>query len=227
MGGAVFTHQPGAVNTEGDVQVLQGDIVHQLVVTALQEGGVDGDHRLQAFAGHARRQRHGVLLGNGDVVIAVGELAGKTHHARTFAHGRGNADQVMVGGGHVTQPVAKDIGILGFFQGRRLAALAGRGNLGDGVVADGVGLGGREALALGGVDMQQLRSGRVFQVADHLHQFFQIVAVNGADIVETNGFKQRAGGSNHVLDAFFGAAGEIPGRWAWKSTFLPPSRSAM
>jgi len=124
MGGAVLAHQPGAVDAEGDVQVLQGDIVHQLVVAALQESGINGHHRLQPLAGHARRQRDRMLLGNGDIVVAVGKLAGETHHAGAFAHGRGDADQAVVGGGHVAQPVAEDVGVLGLLHHRGgLAAL--------------------------------------------------------------------------------------------------------
>src|SRR5690606_41353773 len=50
------------VDGEQHVEVLHGDIVDQLVIGALEEGGVDRHHRLGTFAGHAGRQGHGVLL---------------------------------------------------------------------------------------------------------------------------------------------------------------------
>jgi hypothetical protein len=38
MGGTVGADQSGTVDGEGDIQVLQGDIVDQLVIGALQKG---------------------------------------------------------------------------------------------------------------------------------------------------------------------------------------------
>ena len=42
-------------------QALQRDVVHDLVVAALQEGRVDGRDGNHALARQARRKRHGVL----------------------------------------------------------------------------------------------------------------------------------------------------------------------
>jgi hypothetical protein len=75
MGGAVGTHEAGTVQREHHRQVLQRHIVDQLVVAALQEGAVDGHHRLEPFAGQAGGKGHGVLLGDADVVVALRESA--------------------------------------------------------------------------------------------------------------------------------------------------------
>jgi hypothetical protein len=56
MCGAVGTDEPGAIEREHHRQVLQRHVMDQLVVTALQEGGVDGHHRLQPLAGHDLRR---------------------------------------------------------------------------------------------------------------------------------------------------------------------------
>ena len=40
---------------------LEGDVVHDLVVAALQKGGVDGAEGRQALARQAGRKRHGML----------------------------------------------------------------------------------------------------------------------------------------------------------------------
>jgi uncharacterized membrane protein len=42
MGGSIGTDQSAAIETEGDWQVLQGDVVDNLIVGALQERGVYG-----------------------------------------------------------------------------------------------------------------------------------------------------------------------------------------
>jgi hypothetical protein len=77
VGGAVGAHQPGAVDGEGDVEVLQADVVHELVVGALQEGAVDGHDGLEPFAGHAGGEGDGVLLGDADVEVALGKALGE------------------------------------------------------------------------------------------------------------------------------------------------------
>jgi hypothetical protein len=49
MGRPVGADQPGAVDREAHRQFLDGDVVHDLVVGALQEGRVDRDERLHAL----------------------------------------------------------------------------------------------------------------------------------------------------------------------------------
>ncbi len=73
MSCTVAADHAGPIDGEGDGEVLQGYIVNQLVIAALQERGVDGDHRLHARRGQARGQRDRVLLGDGDVEVAAGK----------------------------------------------------------------------------------------------------------------------------------------------------------
>ncbi len=68
-----------AVDREQHVQVLDRHVVHQLVVAALQEGRIDRAHRFGALAGHAGGQRHRMLLGDGDVEVALRVLLGEPH----------------------------------------------------------------------------------------------------------------------------------------------------
>ena len=48
--------------------------MRQLVIGSLQESGVDGDHRLQAITGKSGCKGQRMLLGNGDIMIALGIL---------------------------------------------------------------------------------------------------------------------------------------------------------
>ena len=73
MGRAIAAHQPGAIQREHHRQILQGDVVNELIVGALQERRVDRDDRLEALAGETRRERHRVLFGDRHVEIAVRE----------------------------------------------------------------------------------------------------------------------------------------------------------
>lgn len=45
MGGAVFSHQSRPVKAEGDGQLLQADVMDDLIIGPLEEGGIDGHHR--------------------------------------------------------------------------------------------------------------------------------------------------------------------------------------
>ena len=67
--------------------------MNQLVVAALQEGGVDRHHWFHAFAGHAGGQRDRVLFSNGDVEVTLGIGLREANQIRAFAHGGGNAHE--------------------------------------------------------------------------------------------------------------------------------------
>ena len=77
MRGPVVTDQARTVHREHDVQPLQAHVVDDLVVGALQEGRVDRAHRLHPLEREAGREQHRVLLGDADVVVVVGQLAGE------------------------------------------------------------------------------------------------------------------------------------------------------
>ena len=73
MGGAVVAHQPGAVHREHHVQLLEAYVVDDLVVAALEEGGVDRRHGLGPLERQPGGEQHGVLLRDAHVVVAVGQ----------------------------------------------------------------------------------------------------------------------------------------------------------
>ena len=73
VGRAVRADEPRPVDGEADGQVLDRDVVHDLVVGALQEGRVDGAERPEALRREPGGKRDGVLLGDADVEHALGE----------------------------------------------------------------------------------------------------------------------------------------------------------
>ena len=211
MRGAVAADETGAVEREHHGQVLQRHIVHQLVVAALQEGGVDRDHGLQALAGEPGGEGDRVLLGDRDIEVALREAARELDETRAFAHRRRDADHLRVALGHVAEPVAEHLregrtaGLL--FEDRAARRVEGAGS----VPGDGVGLGGRIALALARHHMQELRSGQPPLVAQRLHQRADVVAVDGADVVEAELLEERAR-QHHALEVGLGAARQLPHR---------------
>ena len=57
MGRAVGADQTSAVHGEAHGQPLHGDVVHHLVVAALQEGRIDGGEGLVSLRSPGRRRR--------------------------------------------------------------------------------------------------------------------------------------------------------------------------
>ena len=211
MGGAIGTDQARAVQRQHHGQLLQSHIVDQLVVGALQKGGVNRHHRSQALAGHARGKGECVLLGNAHIVVTVGKAAVKLHHARALAHGRGDGHQLGVLRGHVAQPLAKHLGEGGFggHGGWRQTHLGVE--FAGAVVGNGVALGELIALAFARDHMQKLGPGQVAQVFQRGNQGVQIMPINRADVVEAKLFKQ-GGGGDDVLGLLFKTAGEFKQR---------------
>ena len=68
---------PARSMREAHRQVLDGDVVDDLVIGALQEGRIDGAERPHALGGEAGREGHGVLFGDADVEAALREGLGK------------------------------------------------------------------------------------------------------------------------------------------------------
>ena len=73
MGRTVGADKPGAVEREAHRQPLDRDVVHDLVVGALQEGRIDRRERLVAFGRKSGGEGHAVLLGDADVEGALRE----------------------------------------------------------------------------------------------------------------------------------------------------------
>ena len=70
----VVADEARAVDADRDGQRLDGNVVDELVERALEERRVDRDDGLPAFLRHARGHDDGVLLGDPDVVDALGKM---------------------------------------------------------------------------------------------------------------------------------------------------------
>ncbi|EKY09651.1 hypothetical protein HMPREF9120_00356 [Neisseria sp. oral taxon 020 str. F0370] len=210
VGGAVGADDAGAVDGKEHGQVLQGDVVHELVVAALQKGGVDGDDGFDAFAGEAGGEGDGVLFGDADVEIAFGKASGKFDEAAAFAHGGGDGGEAGIGFGLVAQPAAEDFGVGGTRGGRGGGGFGGGWGFADGVVFDGVVFGEFVALAFFGDDVQELRAFSAPQLGQGFDEFADVVAVDGAGVGEAEVFKQGEGLfdvfalARQRFDGFFG-----------------------
>ena len=210
VGCTIVAHQPAAVQREGDIEVLDRHVVDQLVVAALQEGRVDRDHRLHAIGRQACGEGDGVLLGDADVEVALGELLLEAPQTRALAHGRRDAHQTRLGARHVAQPVAEDLGVARLDRaGRRTRADTHRGiELAGPVIQHRIGLGQLVSLALARDHVQELRALERLQVLQGGDQRVEVMAVDRANVVEAELLEHRAR-HDHALGVLLELLGKL------------------
>ena len=82
MGRAIGAHKARAINGEAHGQILQRHIMHDLVIGALQKGGIDRAEGLVALRRKARREGHRMLFGDAHIEDAIREGVAENIHAR-------------------------------------------------------------------------------------------------------------------------------------------------
>ncbi|KAF5028891.1 hypothetical protein DSECCO2_654340 [anaerobic digester metagenome] len=193
VGGSVLADQAGAVEAEGHGQVLQADVVHDLVVGTLEKGRVDRDHGLEALHGEAGGEGHGVLLADAHVHEALGHVLGEIRQSRALGHGRGDGHDALIGLGQGRQRLAEHLRVAR----RAHARLFHEPGLGletaHAVKIGGVVLGRSVTAPLLGQHVDEDRPVDLLDFLEDLNQPRRVVAVDGAQVVETEGLEQHAG----------------------------------
>ena len=182
--GAVFAHEASPVEAEHHGQAEYCHVVYYVVIGALRERAVYVAEWLKPLFGHAARECHGVAFGYAHVEHAVGHCLHHDVHRAAGGHGgrhahyprvlacqlqQGVAEHVLVLGGLVLRVVAYPFACVHVKLARRVPY---RGSL----------LGRAVALALYGVQVQQLRPPHVFQLAQYAHQLFHVMPVERPEI---------------------------------------------
>ncbi len=108
MGLAVGADEPGAIDGKTHRQFLDRDVVHDLVVGALQKGRIDRGKRLHALGRETRGEGHRMLLGDADVEAAIGEFLTEQVEPGARRHRRGDRDDTVVGLRLLDQRLGKD-----------------------------------------------------------------------------------------------------------------------
>ena len=116
---AVVAHEAGAVHGEDDVELLQADVVDDLVVGALQEGRVDGAHRLGALERQPGGEEHGLLLGDAHVEVVGGLGLLQDAQPGAGVHRRRDPDDARVAPDLSHHGLAEDLRVLRRRRARR------------------------------------------------------------------------------------------------------------
>ena len=94
----------------GDVQVLKGDVVDDLIERPLEKCRIDRNNRLETRPCEPGCKGCCVLLGNAHIEEALGILVTEPRQTRSLPHGRRYHDQVSALFTHLNDDLSKHIG---------------------------------------------------------------------------------------------------------------------
>src|SRR5206468_4650071 len=122
----VFSNEPRAIHRENHRQMLNGHIVNEVVVRALEKRRVDRAHRPDSAGGQASGEGYRVSLRDSDVEETVGIHLGKRAGSRSTRHCASDRDNAWVLFRQLDQTLAECRGVRGV-RSRYLALLSSRG----------------------------------------------------------------------------------------------------
>ena len=205
MGAAIGADQACAVHGKADGQVLDADIMHDLVIGALQESRVYSAEGFVAFGRHTRRKCDGVLFRDAHIKHAVGEFMGEDIKACAAIHRGGNADDFIVLLGLFDQALGEHLSVarhVGFWFELVACDHVEFGNAVHFVCAA---FGRGVAFAFFSDNVQQDRAFVIVaDIAQDRQQGIHVVTVYRADIVKAQLFKE-CSESHRMARSFFGA----------------------
>ena len=188
---SVFSYQSGAVQAKYDGEAEQGDVMDDIIVCPLHEGGVDVAERLHSFFSHTARESGCMPFGNTHIEGTVGHGVHQLVHGAAGGHGGGYSDDFRIFlcqfyqrfPKHVLEKRRQIAGI-------RLEAFSGfRIELARCMPDIGILLGRFEAFSFYSVQMQYFRSLHIFDVPQDTGYVFHIVSVDRAEVADVHPFK--------------------------------------
>ena len=181
MGRAVIGGESRAVHTKGDGEVLQRDVVDDLVVGALEKGGVDGANGAKSLGRQSGGEEDGVLLRNPDIKELFRHGGGEMYQPRAAGHRAGDPQNMWIRSGKPDEGFAEDVLVIRGRTRDRFPALAADGVEG-GRAMEFFGMldGGFEAFAFFCQDVDEDGHVAMLREFEILLERVEIVAVNGA-----------------------------------------------
>ena len=210
MGLSVLSHQAGPVHRQHHVEAVDGHVMEEHVVAALQKGGVHRKDGHRPLLGHAGGHGDGAALGDAHIEEPPGVGLSEAVQSGPPHHGRGESADAGIIPGQPHHGPAKDAGeglSRRFF---RFPCLGMEG----GHAMEGVGVSLRRCkpFSLYSSYMEQDRLLQADGVAENFGQIGHVVAVHRPQVGEAHIFKHAAG-QNALLQGLLYAVGhpvELP-----------------
>ena len=209
VGGTVLAHQSRPVHSQDHGEVQQGDVLHDLVVGPLEEGGVNGHHRLCALLGQAARHGDRVLLGDAHIEQTGGIGVPEAQQAGAAGHGGGDGADPGIFLCKLHHGLAEHIGIGDLFRAQALAA--GGVKFAHAVVFAGLRLRRTVAPALLGDDVDENGLAHVPRGLEQADELLGVMSVHGSDVLEAH-ILEHALAQQVPLELLLGLVGEAVDR---------------
>ena len=186
--GSVFTHETGSVYAKDHREAGQGDVVNDLIQSALIEGGIDCYKGFNPFGSHACCEGDGMLFGNSDIEKTIRIDGFEFAESGSGCHGSADGNDVWVFFCQPHQAFAKDLAPAFLAAADGSTAFGFEGS--DTVKLSRVLFCRAIALAFLGDDVDQHGADHIafHTLEDGIH-LLDIVAVNGSHIFQTEVFK--------------------------------------
>ena len=188
MGRTIFSYQSGTVEAEHYRQVEECHVVDDIVVGTLCKRTVDVAERYQSILCHTTREGDCMSLGDTYIEGAVWHRLHHDVHRASGRHGWRHTYDLRVLLGKFQQGLSEDILKL-----RRLVAVVGNDSLAGFRVKlawcmpDGSTLlGWFVSLALGGMQVEQLRSFHVSELLQDSYHFLYIMTVEWSEVSDVH-----------------------------------------
>src|SRR5690554_1228394 len=156
MSGAVLTNHPRPVKGKNHRQFLQAYVVENLVISPLEEGGINGNYRLFPSPGEPCRHGYCMLFCDPNINKPVWKRPGKINQACPFRHSGCNCHHTMVFFGQFYQAFSKYPGI-SQLPGTLSQAAGGNFKTGYSMIFGGIIFRGQVAFSLLGHNMNKNR----------------------------------------------------------------------
>ena len=185
MGLAVCRDKAGAVDGKDHILLQQVDVVDDLVIGALQEGGVDAHHRQHSLTGKTGRKGDSMLLRHAHIKKALRVTMGKELQSGTVLHGSGDRAELRVLCSLLHQQFAENSGE-GFLRRNLRVRHSVRVKSRYTVIVSWVHLCRLITFTLFGHNMQKMGTRPLIDRAQGAFQLLHVVAIHRADVFKAH-----------------------------------------
>ena len=185
MGLAVCRDKAGAVDGKDHILLQQVDVVDDLVIGALQEGGVDAHHRQHSLTGKTGRKGDSMLLRHAHIKKALRVTMGEELQSGTVLHGSGDRAELRVLCSLLHQQFAENSGE-GFLRRNLRVRHSVRIKSRYTVIVARIHLCRLITFTLFGHNMQKMGTRPLVDRAQGAFQLLHVVAVHRADVFKAH-----------------------------------------
>mmetsp|Transcript_26879 Transcript_26879/g.41147 ORF Transcript_26879/g.41147 Transcript_26879/m.41147 type:complete len:234 (-) Transcript_26879:873-1574(-) len=108
MGRSIISNNSSSVQNHSYGQVLNGDVVHDLIISALHKCRINGNEGLQSLTGHTSCHGDSMLFCDTDIEGTLGEASSENIHSCSTGHSGCDSNYRAIFCGSINKSVGED-----------------------------------------------------------------------------------------------------------------------